>query len=64
MTGWPKGHNFNQHKPAVVSVKTDKVKQKLWLDDYNKLRNYLSSEDHIVFFRWSPSTHSPMLANF
>jgi transposase len=58
MTGWLKSHNFSHHKPAVVPAKADKDKQKLWLDDYNKLRNYLPSEDHIVFYDGVHPTHA------
>jgi transposase len=58
MTGWLKSHKFSHHKPAVVPAKADKDKQKIWLDDYNKLRNYLPSEDHIVFYDGVHPTHA------
>jgi len=50
MTNWLKSQNFSYHKPAVVPAKANKERQKQWLEAYNKMRNHLPEEDHIVFF--------------
>ena len=50
MTNWLKSQNFSYHKPAVVPAKANKEKQKEWLEAYNKMKNHLPEEDHILFF--------------
>jgi hypothetical protein len=62
MTHWLKRHFFSYKKPALVPGKANEEQQKLWITEYEKLKQGLADDETICFMDGVHPTHNTQLA--
>jgi len=62
MTHWLKRHSFSYKKPALVPGKANEEQQKLWIAEYEKLKQGLADDETICFMDGVHPTHNTQLA--
>lgn len=58
MTEWLKRHDFTFHQPCGVPAKADAAAQEKFVEDYEKLKQGLDDDDHIIFMDGVHPTHA------
>ena len=58
MTHWLKRHFFSYKKPALVPGKANEEQQKLWITEYEKLKQGLADDETICFMDGVHPTHN------
>jgi len=62
MTAWLHRNGFSYHRPAVVPAKADQAKQEAWLAWYERLKQTIGDDDHILFGDGVHPTHEVQVA--
>lgn len=62
MRHWLKRHAFSYKKPALVPGKANEEQQRLWITEYEKLKQSLSDDETICFMDGVHPTHNTQLA--
>jgi transposase len=57
MNNWLERHDFTFHQPCGIPAKADGEKQAAFIEEYEKLKNSLPDDDHIVFMDGVHPTH-------
>lgn len=58
MQSWLKRHGFSYKKPALIPGKANEEQQKQWLQEYEKLKKGLASDETICFMDGVHPTHN------
>jgi transposase len=62
MSHWLKRHFFSYKKPSLVPGKANEEQQKLWIAEYEKLKQGLAEDETICFMDGVHPTHNTQLA--
>lgn len=62
MRCWLKRHGFSYKKPASVPGKANEQEQRIWIEEYNKLKASLLSDETICFMDGVHPTHNMQVA--
>lgn len=62
LRNWLISHGFSYKKPAIVPGKANPEAQEKWIDEYNKLKSNLSSDEAICFVDGVHPTHNVIVA--